>query len=277
MAKREANLAAKEAARKQKVDEIKEAKAAKAKERAAEKGAADSEKSKEEAEKAELQAKRDKNIADRDKKAEVRGATRNKNPTSKYSKKDVMDLKAVFDEYDKDGSGTIVYEEMHGQLKKKADAAAPKPGEKSSLQQRKANVGVSLLDVSQGVFEQMDKDKSGDVTFEEMLTVMFQYAKPEEIQLMLSWVAPEPEPEPEPKAELSAAAKSQINGIFKLFDKDKSGTLTFQELKKALEKTGIDPDEIKQYFTEYDFDGNGTIDKDEFFKLMESTGAFDND
>jgi hypothetical protein len=118
---------------------------------------------------------------------------------------------------------------------------------------------------------------SWQVTFEEMLTVMFQYAKPEEIQLMLSWVAPEPEPEPEPKAELSAAAKSQINGIFKLFDKDKSGTLTFQELKKALEKTGIDPDEIKQYFTEYDFDGNGTIDKDEFFKLMESTGAFDND
>ena len=62
---------------------------------------------------------------------------------------------------------------------------------------------------------------------------------------MLSWVAPEPEPEPEPKAELSKAAKDAINSIFKLYDKDKSGALSLNELKKALEKTGIDPDEIK--------------------------------
>ena len=83
------------------------------------------------------------------------------------------------------------------------------------------------------------------------------------------------EPEPEPKPELSAEAKKAINKIFKLYDKDKSGALTMNELKKALEKTGIDPDEIKGYFKDYDKDGNNEIDKTEFLALMESTGAFD--
>ena len=45
---------------------------------------------------------------------------------------------------------------------------------------------------------------------------------------------------------------AQINQIFKLYDKDKSGTLTVSELRKALEKTGIEPDEIQTLFKEYD-------------------------
>ena len=43
---------------------------------------------------------------------------------------------------------------------------------------------------------------------------------------------------------------AQINQIFKLYDKDKSGTLTVSELRKALEKTGIEPDEIQSLFKE---------------------------
>ena len=74
---------------------------------------------------------------------------------------------------------------------------------------------------------------------------------------------------------LSADAVKAIKGIFKLYDKDKSGTLTVNELKKALEKTGIEPDEIKSYFKEYDADGSNDIDLAEFERLMESTGAFD--
>ena len=104
---------------------------------------------------------------------------------------------------------------------------------------------------------------------------MFKYASPAEIETMLSWVAPEPEPEPEPKPELSSEAKQAIKSIFKLYDKDKSGTLTMQELKKALANTGVDQDEIKAYFDEYDKDQSNSIDINEFYQLMESTGAFD--
>ena len=43
----------------------------------------------------------------------------------------------------------------------------------------------------------------------------------------------------------------------------------------ALEKTGIEKDEIKGYFKDFDQDGNESIDKEEFMKLMKSTGAFD--
>ena len=121
----------------------------------------------------------------------------------------------------------------------------------------------------------MDEDGDGDVTFAELLKLMFKHATPNELNTMLSWVAPEPEPEPEPKPELSAEAKAAIKGIFKLYDKDKNGTLSLSELKKALTKTGIDPDEVKGYFEEYDVDGEQGLSLGEFQALMESTGAFD--
>lgn len=166
-------------------------------------------------------------------------------------------------------------DEFSASLKAKKAAAAPRPGEKSTLAQRKAQEGISIIDLSEGIFTEMDVDGDGEVTFAELLKMMFKFARPDEIEVMLSWVAPEPEPEPEPKAELSKAAKDAINSIFKLYDKDKSGALSLNELKKALEKTGIDPDEIKTYFKDYDGDGNNEIDKKEFMALMESTGAFD--
>ena len=108
-----------------------------------------------------------------------------------------------------------------------------------------------------------------------MMKLMFKFASADEIETMLTWVAPEPEPEPEPKAELSREAKKQIKGIFNSYDKDKSGTLTFKELKVALTNTGIDPEEIEGYFKEFDKDDSDALDMVEFEKLMESTGAFD--
>ena len=52
--------------------------------------------------------------------------------------------------------------------------------------------------------------------------------------------------------------------IIEQYDKDKSGKLSKTELRKALEKTGIDPEEIDGYFKEFDADGNNEIDKEEF-------------
>ena len=44
---------------------------------------------------------------------------------------------------------------------------------------------------------------------------------------------------------------------------------------QALDKSGVDPDEVESYIKEFDFDGDGEMDREEFLKLMESTGAFD--
>lgn len=166
-------------------------------------------------------------------------------------------------------------DEFTKKLHERKQKAMVRPGEAGTLAQRKAQEGISISDLSEGAFREMDKDGDGEVEFVELLRLMFRFATEKEITTMLDWVAPEPEPEPEPKAELSKEAKGQILSIFKLYDKDKSGTLTMNELRKALEKTGIDPDEIKAYFKEYDTDGNQEIDKAEFMALMESTGAFD--
>ena len=134
--------------------------------------------------------------------------------------------------------------------------------------------------------------------------MMFKYATTAEIETMLEWVAPPPEPEPEPKPELSKAAKDQIKGIFKQYDRDRSGSLTVSrapaapaarcprlprrvlptiaclqvnELLKALANTGLDKDDIKGYFKEFDADENEEISGEEFEKLMESTGVFDDE
>ena len=44
---------------------------------------------------------------------------------------------------------------------------------------------------------------------------------------------------------------------------------------QALDKSGVEPDEVESYIKEFDFDGDGEMDREEFLKLMESTGAFD--
>ena len=98
--------------------------------------------------------------------------------------------------------------------KKKADAA-PRAGEKSTLAQRKAAEGIGIADLGESVFSEMDANGDGHVSFQEMLKLMYHQARPDEIQLMLEWVAPEPEPEPEAKPEMSAESKKAILSIFK--------------------------------------------------------------
>jgi len=270
-AKREAKQKEKEEERKKKNEEIKANKAKLAAERqqAADKEAEEA--AAKEAAQNDLDNKRAENV----KKRETASTAKTTKPSSKYSKKEVYELKKVFDEYDKDRSGSIDADEFKKELEAKKKANAPRPGQKSTLAQRQSQEGVSLVDLSGSVFDQMDKDGDGSVTFEELIKLMFKNARKDEIQLMLSWVEPEPEPEPEPKPEMSAEAIKSIKSIFKLYDKDKSGSLTIKELKIALTNSGVDPEEVAAMVKEFDVDKSGEIEIKEFLKLMESTGAFD--
>ena len=111
-------------------------------------------------------------------------------PPSRALSQDVKDLKKVFDEYDKDGSGNISLSEFTQSLKEKKAKSQPSAGVKSTLAQRKAAEGISIFDLSEGVFHEMDEDGSGDVTFRELLKLMFKYARPDEIDTMMTWVRP---------------------------------------------------------------------------------------
>ena len=58
-----------------------------------------------------------------------------------------------------------------------------------------------------------------------------------------------------------------LNEIFKAFDKNRDGQISFDEFEKGLLKLNskdIKPEEIKSYFTSIDTDKNGKIDYTEF-------------
>ena len=63
--------------------------------------------------------------------------------------------------------------------------------------------------------------------------------------------------------------------IFNLYDRDRSGTLTVDELSKALSSCGMEPEEIEELFGQSDENADGVVSFDEFAKLMGSTGLFD--
>ena len=72
------------------------------------------------------------------------------------------------------------------------------------------------------------------------------------------------------KKGLSDVQKQEIDGAFKLFDKDGSGNIDFYELRDAMRALGIQltKDQVKVMMSEIDQDNNGFIDQDEFRLLM---------
>ncbi len=69
---------------------------------------------------------------------------------------------------------------------------------------------------------------------------------------------------------LSEVQMKEIDGAFKLFDKDGSGNIDFYELRDAMRALGLQmsKEEVKEMMLKIDTDNNGFIDQDEFRVLM---------
>ena len=148
--KREAAIAKKDAERKAKNEEIAKQKKESADARAKEKSEKEQEQAAADAKKAEMQKKREENISKKEGERSDKAAAKKAGGKSKYSKKDVFELKQVFDEYDQDKGGTISLQEFTGSLKKKKQANAPRAGEKSTREQRQQSEGVSIFEMVRG-------------------------------------------------------------------------------------------------------------------------------
>jgi len=198
-----------------------------------------------------------------------------KKGSTKYSRKDVMQLKAIFDQYDKDGSGFISQAEFSEALQKNKKHV--RAGEKPTHADLQAASGPSILDMTESAFGELDRDGDGSVSIQELIKLMFPYAQGSEMDTMLEWVKPPPVPEPEPKPTLSKDAVDAIKALFKLHDKDKSKSISQKEFLAAFGdgRLGVSNDELKGMFKDFDIDEDKGLTQEEFLSLMESTGAYD--
>jgi len=308
--KRERNIRKKEEERAKRVEEIKAAKAVKAAERASEEAAKEAVR-RQEAERqerlAETEKKRQDNIAKKEAehkaKADALKERKGKKAKSKYSKSDVLLLKQVYDEYDRDKSGSVSVAEMQLALKSSALAGS-----------------------TDTMLSELDRNGDGSVDFHELLKVrarpparwhsastraharrahataratrasaprarphhrfsgttlhaqlLYPFANATDFAAMVEWVAPPLPPAPPPKRELSASQLEEIRAIFALYDKDGSGGLTVKELKQAMKDTFLEAEEVEEMYRKADVDDNKLLDLAEFRALMVSTGLWDVD
>ena len=62
--------------------------------------------------------------------------------------------------------------------------------------------------------------------------------------------------------------EEKLLNTFKMLDKDGSGKISKEEIKKALNNKNIRDAELKNFINKFDLDGNGEIDYYEFISCM---------
>jgi calcium-dependent protein kinase len=63
---------------------------------------------------------------------------------------------------------------------------------------------------------------------------------------------------------LSAADVQKLRQQFHAIDTDNTGTITFQELSEACQRSGMEAEKVRNLMKEIDTDGDGTINYSEF-------------
>lgn len=69
-------------------------------------------------------------------------------------------------------------------------------------------------------------------------------------------------------------SKEEILKVFKLFDEDNTGYITFRNLKRICQELGesLSEDEISEMIDEADRDNDGQISPEEFYRVMKKRG-----
>ena len=69
-------------------------------------------------------------------------------------------------------------------------------------------------------------------------------------------------------------SKDEISKIFRLFDDDETGKISFRNLKRVAQELGenLTDEELSEMIEEADRDGDGLINPDEFYRVMRKRG-----
>ena len=62
--------------------------------------------------------------------------------------------------------------------------------------------------------------------------------------------------------------EERLSEAFQMLDRDSSGKISKDEIKKALKLDDLDDVTLEKYIKEYDFNGDGEIDYNEFLNMM---------
>merc|ERR1711896_13348 len=143
-----------------------------------------------------------------------------------FSDQDKADFRKNFNLFDKKRTGAIPIGDMGTVLR--------------SLGQNPTEAELAAL------MEEVDKDKSGTIEFEEFVDLMSRTNKSKE------------------------QMEEEIKNAFLTFDADGSGYITKDELVEALTTMGdpVDEETINGMIAEADLDGDGKINYAEFTKIM---------
>ena len=169
--------------------------------------------------------------------------------SSKYDQKVVNNLKHIFDKYDKDGSRAIDRGEMESVMKE---------------------AGSSETQLSSSMFNAVDKDGSGEISFRELLVVFFGNPTPADVDVMIRHLPKPKEEERATEKRISETQREDMLAIFDFWDDDHDGFITVSELEDAMGGSGLSVREVRDMFARYDTNNSGGLDAEEFVEAMAS-------
>lgn len=182
-----------------------------------------------------------------------------KHPRSNYSAAEVRLLYGVFSDYDRSGSGTVDLRELtHALL-----------DQKHELERKGGRHDVSYLDdFADSMFAAADADGDGELSFRELLMVVYPYSSDAELEEMLGFVTPRARPR-----QITDEEKAESRELFALYDTNHDGYIDFGEFERAMRNLGFEESELRRAFDELDADGDGRIDAGEFEGTLAETGV----
>jgi len=270
--KREANMRAREDARRQRNNRIAAEKAKKVRERLEASKQAQAQAEAQEMQKSRIASRRVENIARRETIREQHGDV-----VAGYCKEDIVCLKVEFDDVDRAISGD---EDLHGSVDAGAFIAHIQAKHKSedrdviSVIERFGEAAFDRL-MSAAAQQQVDvhvvDDTHDAITFQELLERLCRGAvRPVHIETMLSWVELQAVT-PTTDVGLQEETQGTMAAIFRLYEeqlltKGADGHTSvdgLQLMTNGLAKTGLEPEELQRLFKEFDLNGNGVPDLDE--------------
>ncbi|XP_055822731.1 calmodulin-like protein 7 [Solanum dulcamara] len=159
-----------------------------------------------------------------------------KSMTSSSHKK--VELRGIFATFDKNNDGFITNQELKQSLK---------------------NIGIFMEDVDiLEMVEKVDSNKDGLIDLDEFYELCYTF-------LGIEKVVSEKEEE-----------EGDLKDAFDVFDNDKDGLISEEELSKVLSSLGLNQgkklDDCKEMIRNVDVDGDGMVNFDEFKKMMRDGG-----